>query len=187
VRHSVKSINYDHATVTLNQLLPLYLYTMSGGKVSSPMAMKNDGKFVFRPGCTVKKSSARASVAEKTLNIDLLHNNMQEALYKKLSNTFGSENVGTEIPSGIDTSVDVVVRHKKDFWFYEIKTAPTAKSCIRQAIGQLLEYSYWPENQRASKLIVVGKAKPDTQTKLYINTLSQKLSIPISYESLQIA
>jgi hypothetical protein len=46
--------------------------------------------------------------------------------------------------------MDVVVRLGIRYWFYEIKTALSARACIREALAQLLEYSYWPEHRRLS-------------------------------------
>src|SRR5439155_11622950 len=40
--------------------------------------------------------------------------------------------------------------------FFDVKTEPTVKLCIRAAVGQLLEYSYYPSEERATNLIVVG-------------------------------
>ena len=120
-------------------------------------------------------------------SISLRHNVIQEALYNKLSKKYGSDNVGTEISSGNGGSIDLVVKRKKDeFWFYEIKTAHTAKACIRQAIGQLLEYSFWPKNKEASRLVVVGEPVLDDEAYQYIEYLKRRFRLPIDYETIKI-
>jgi hypothetical protein len=45
----------------------------------------------------------------------------------------------------VGTVIDVVVKMKNEYWFYEIKTALTPRACLREATGQLLEYGFGPE------------------------------------------
>ena len=183
-RQKIESIDYDYALDLMNRLLPLYLYTMSKGKVESVKSIEGHGKFSFIAGNNSKLSMTSATLAERKINIELRHNDMQKALWEKLAKKYGENNTGTEISSGGGTSVDVVVRQNKEYCYYEIKTAPTPKACIRHAIGQLLEYSYWPDNQQATKLIVVGREELDSVGKKYLATLRDKFSLPISYESI---
>lgn len=42
--------------------------------------------------------------------------------------------------------------------FFELKTAKTVKAAIREAMGQLLEYNHYPNNNKADKLIIVNGA-----------------------------
>jgi hypothetical protein len=77
----------------------------------------------------------------------------------------------------------VVVRRKMGFWIYEIKTSDSPRACLREAIGQLLEYAYWPGGmqKKARRLVVVGKMPIDSNTKQYLNRLKQQFSLPIEY------
>jgi len=110
---------------------------------------------------------------------------LQFALCEKLSRQFGKENVGDESPNGIGGAIDVVLRVGTSFWFYEIKTSNSPKACMREAIGQLLEYSYWPGTQTAAKLIVVGPSVIDEEGYLYLEKLRGQLNLPIYYENLE--
>ncbi len=186
VRQPIDALDYDSAIKAMNRLLPLYLYTETSGKIEQARDKNNTWSFNFKSGCSSKASSTKASLAQRKLDINLRHNDIQEALFKKLSNLFGKENVGAEIPSGKGSNVDLVVKHREEYWFYEIKTAHTAKACIRQAIGQLLEYSYWPTNHEASRLVIVGEPKLDNDASQYIETLKAKFNLPIDYESIEI-
>jgi hypothetical protein len=57
----------------------------------------------------------------------------------------GAENVADQHASGLGTKIDVVLRRSaKEFWYYEIKTALSPRACIREALGQVMEYAYWP-------------------------------------------
>lgn len=65
--------------------------------------------------------------------------------------------------------------------FFEIKTHPDARLCIRQALGQLMEYSYFPNTNHAQKLVVVGIGDKTKEIKCYIEKLNEKFKISIDY------
>jgi hypothetical protein len=53
------------------------------------------------------------------------------------------------------------------------------RSCIRDAIGQLLEYSYWPGAQQAHMLVIVSEAEYHDEAKTYIERLRKDFLLPI--------
>jgi len=59
--------------------------------------------------------------------------------------------------------------------------------CIREAVGQLLEYCLWPGGVQAQKLVVVGEMPLDPDAKTYLVALNGKLSIPIEYRTVQVS
>ena len=180
-RFPIDELDYDRVLTDFDRLLPLYRYVESNGSLQ-PTSVFDNRPFSFTPGCTVKPGQTTAQLAQDPIDVMLRHNLMQEALYEKLVTKYGADNVGTELPSGVGTRVDVVVRHPDSFWFYEIKTAHSPRACIREAIGQLLEYSYWPKAQEAAKLIVVGERPLDSEGEAYLALLTTRFSIPIEYE-----
>jgi hypothetical protein len=130
-------------------------------------------------------SSSKISQAQRELDVSFRHNDLQEILYRRLSHKYGSENVGTEIPNGVGTKIDVVVRQVHEFWFYEIKTAHSPRACLRQAISQLLEYAYWPgSKEEPSRIIIVGESALDKESAEYLSTLRKRFSLPIEYEQI---
>lgn len=145
-------------------------------------------EFVFSGGHKPKKTGkVHISLSrKKSTTADLLHNEMQNKLYQALVDEHGEESVETEVPTGADTFIDVVVRVGKDrHWFYEIKTAETVKGCIRQAIPQLLEYAYWAGNiERAEQLIIVGPAPVTVEARNYLELMNSHFGLPITYEHL---
>ena len=76
----------------------------------------------------------------------------------------------------------MVVRRNGSFWFYEIKTAASARGCISEALSQLLEYSYWPGAQVAERLIVVGEPSLDHESERYLATLREQFNLPLEYQ-----
>lgn len=137
-------------------------------------------KFTFSPGCTIKPSSTSATQSAQTIDHNLRHNDIQYALYQYLSNQYGKDSVGTEIPlrTGV---IDAVLMINDHYHIYEIKTALSARACIREALAQLLEYSYWPGNQEAKKLVIVGEPCLDDDTAQFLNVMRNRFSLPLSY------
>lgn len=168
-----------------DRLLPLYEYVESGGEVE-PVATVAE-PFRFTPGLTERKRSAVMSRIPREVNMDLRHTQIQEALYARLVAEFGADNVSGEQGSGAGTFVDMALRHGRDtYWFYEIKTAYSARACIREALGQLLEYAYWPGSPTVERLIIVGEAPLDADATAYLAQLRQRFGLPLEYEQLSL-
>jgi hypothetical protein len=181
-RQSAKKIDYEEILDDFDRLLPLYQYVETGG-ASRPVPLPRTG-FDFTPGRSKKAIKARASLAEKELDLDLRPNLLQNALYHRLVSKYGKRNVRTEQPSGVGTQIDIVVRRKDKYWFYEIKTALTPRACLREAIGQLLEYAFWPGVQEPSRFIVLGENPIDRDGREYLRRLRNRFSLPIAYEQI---
>lgn len=177
--------NYTADTVlsTFDELLSLYKY-VEGAVGAEPLQNTNDSGFTFSPNTFQRTGSTRFTQAEKQIDVNLRHNVIQEALIRRLVSQFGQGNIASEISSGISNKVDVVLKNDNEYWFYEVKTGGSARACIREALGQLLEYSFWPGAQAAAKLIVVGEPPLDENAVSYIDTLGDLFSLPITYEQL---
>jgi hypothetical protein len=179
------AIDYDLIVEDFDRLLPLYRF-VEGQDTFPKETQPTKGSFQFKPGCTVKLARTTGSLPEKELNITLRHNELQRALHDHLASLYGVDDVGTEAESA-GGQVDVIVRRGETFWFYEIKTALSARSCIRQALAQLLEYSFWPGAQEAEKLIIIGEAPLDKDAELYLASLRKRFDLPIEYEQFDMA
>jgi hypothetical protein len=182
-RQPADKIDYDTILGDFDRLLPLYRYIEGNGS-SYPTILPPNSPFTFKPGYSTKISSTLATYTQKQLNVNLLHNQMQETLFQRLVSQYEEENVGTELVSGVGTSVDIVVRTVQGYIFYEIKTALTPRACLREAIGQLLEYSFWPGAQSAIKLVVVGERPIDDDCAEYLRRLNLRFPLPINYEQI---
>lgn len=112
---------------------------------------------------------------EKTF-VDPYHNKIQNALSKYLRLSGQFNNVQVE-----KNSVDVQATSKNgELYYFEIKT-DTAKYNIRQAIGQLFEYSFYPNSNKADKLIIVGDEEPSKLVRVYIKHLREQTGLKIFY------
>jgi hypothetical protein len=92
---------------------------------------------------------------------------LQAALFDHLVELHGKDNVSGEQDCGNGTPIDVCTSNGKGYIYYELKTASTPQGCIRQAIGQLMEYSYWPGAQEAGALVIVGEHPLDDESETY--------------------
>jgi hypothetical protein len=164
----------------LDGLLPVYAFVEGGDYLQTPAERPT----AFRPGCSIKKVSTRLSRIANELDIALRHNELQSALYKALSKEYGANQVTTEFCVESAGRVDAVIIQNGSMTFYEIKVAPSARSALREAFGQLLEYAYWPNASRANELVVVGEAAPTYETKLYLNNLRRRFGLQLSYRQL---
>jgi len=179
-RQPLPHLDCEHLLADLDSLLPLYQFVEGGGRLDLDPLFGKQG-FVFRSGCASKPGLATATPVERLINLDLRHNRMQEQLHATLVRKHGAENVGAEVRSGVGNQVDVMVRTPEGFWFYEIKTETTARACLRQALGQILEYAYWPGNQIASRLVIAGEPPLDAAGKAYLNKLQTDFRLPLEY------
>jgi hypothetical protein len=163
-----------------DRLLPLYRYAEGGDAPGAAVS-----GFQFRAGCTVRPGAATASLAERELNVTLRHNLLQAALAQRLIAELGAENVAGEHPTGRGTLLDVVVRHDDGaFVFYEIKTALSAAACIREALGQVLEYAYWPGGQEPLRIVICGEGRLAGEGSTYPRRLRERFGLPVDYQQI---
>jgi len=179
------AIDYDLIVEDFDRLLPLYRF-VEGKDTFPQVAEPKKGGFQFKSGCTVKPAKTMASLAERQLNIALRHNELQTALHDHLAQLYGADDVGTELNSA-GGQVDVAVRRGQKYWFYEIKTAMSARGCIREGMAQVLEYSFWPGAQEAEKLVIVGEPALDGDAERYLATLRGRFSLPIEYQQFELS
>ncbi len=181
----INRVDYELILDEFDRLLPLYQYVESRGK-RKPISVQLETNFLFRAGCRTKKRTAIVSQRREQIERDLRHNELQKVLYRRLVNEFGKESVGTEIQGKNGTSIDVVVRRRRAYWFYEIKTAESPRACIREAMGQLLEYAFWPGAQGAVRLIIAGECALDKDGKDYLRYLNKRFALPLEYEQIRV-
>lgn len=183
-RRPVALIDYDEILADFDRLLPLYEYVESGGREDAGPPAAPTG-FTFQAGCTERPAATAATLAERELNVSLRHNLLQAGLTARLIAEYGAENVADEHPSGLGTKIDVVLRRTpEEYWYYEIKTAHSPRSCIREALGQVMEYAYWPGAREPRRLIVCGANSLDDDGRAYLQQLNERFRLPVAYEQI---
>ncbi|MFA5118808.1 MAG: hypothetical protein WC695_08175 [Candidatus Omnitrophota bacterium] len=130
-----------------------------------------------------KNESSCKVVFKKEVEYDRYHNKMQNTLKKILKELHKDEYDKVCIEKG---RIDIKARTKSKKWHYfEIKT-DTPKMCLRSALGQIMEYAYWPDLEKAEKLIIIGHTPLDNDAAHYIRHIRDKFLIPVYYRSLDI-
>ena len=179
---SEPKVDYHEILEDFGRLLPLYRFVESEDSAPFPSFQGKD-LFDFKEGHTRKSARTSLELPERTVDIDLLHNRIEDALYEILKKSGLA--VRTELGSGNGGRIDAVVRNSDgEYWFYEIKVGSSARACIRQALAQLLDYAYWPGGQIPVKLVIVGEPIADAETEEYLGYLSSHFSLPIYYQSI---
>ena len=138
-------------------------------------------EFVFRSGHAEREVEPVERAASAKSRANRLHNEIQNKLYAYLKAHIGAANVGTELETGSGTSVDVATKRRGKITFYEIKTGASVRSSIRQALPQLLEYAFWPDQRRADELTIVSHLPLTRDSDLYIQFLRSQFKMPITY------
>jgi hypothetical protein len=152
---------------------------------TSDAAAASVSRFNFRAGHKKRRAGevARRGHGEDAI-ARLIHNDLQNSIYERLAAAFGRKNVGSEVRVGDDrTSIDLIVRLPVGLIFYEIKTSRSLRKCLREGVPQLLEYAFWPKDDRAIKLVIVSMNKPTEDAKAYLNHLRDKFGLALFHQT----
>ncbi len=132
--------------------IPAFHYNLLNKTQDPNLSKAISNKFIFKPGHNPGKNETVTKSKGGKKDKSLFHNEMQTKIFSILDASHKKGNVGTENGMGYQTKVDIVVKEKGNFIFYEIKTSQTAKAAIREAIGQILEYAFWPNEKELKSL-----------------------------------
>ncbi len=176
----IEDIDFDEILSTFDNLLNIYQEVETNPKKLTKTKQKKS-KFKFdNKSKKLPKNSSYNSI-KREINVDVRHTYLQEKLYDHLVSIFGESAVGLENQIN-GKRIDIVVKTAEDSYiFYEVKTGSSAKSCIRQAMGQLFEYAFWNNPEFEATLIIAGEFEMDKTTSDYIKFLKNTFNIPISY------
>lgn len=180
----IDKIQPDEVLFLFDRLLHVYEFVEGNVPLQKRPAELNKG-FQFRAGCSKKKETTFRHSQQTIKEVILHHSKLQEALHSILSQEYG-DNVGTENDTGRGSRVDLVVRDGNKYVYYEIKTSPDIRECLREAIAQLIEYSYWPGGNEAETLVVVSENPLTSDARRYLVMLRERFCLPIFYQQLDL-
>ncbi len=184
-RASRESFDPERVLKDFDELLPIYEYVEFENETTPP-ACYQPRDFVFRPdlnsvaGNRLTKTTAHRTVGESAVSLD--HRALQDTLKYELQREGAA--VGTEHRDGKGGYIDLVACRDGALEFYEIKTDSSPRLALRNAIGQLLEYAYWPEPAKPARLVVVGNQKLDEEAKEYLSNLRTETGLAIGYRKI---
>ena len=180
---------FDAETVLrdFDRLLPIYKYVEL--ETSDFPILDDESGFTFRPEHQLDRPERRyrtdAIRATGQNEVYLRHSQLWDVLEQELRSELGNQ-VEAEYSDGADGRVDLIAQRGDDLEFYEIKIGPSARLCIRQALGQLMEYGFWPGAAGPAKLFVVGEPPLDGKAEKFLQSLREKFKIPIYYRQVVI-
>jgi hypothetical protein len=111
------------------------------------------------------------------------HGRMQELLCQELRAEFPGASIRCEV-----LGIDVLLETDRDRILFEVKSDLCPRRVIREALGQVLEYAYYrPEtDEKALRLVLVGRSPAGTQEMAYLSMLRSQFSIPVEYRQVSL-
>lgn len=170
-----KTVQAQDVLSLFDRLLPVYEYVE--GDATQTKQIK---EFQFKLG-NIRLEHTQARSKCETREINLRHNALVKTLYSILK--LRKKHAGNA-DTGLLAQIDMVERAKDGLLYYEVKTGDDVKLCIRDALGQLLEYSYWPGAIVAKPLIIVTENQMTPKAYQYLKTLREQFSLPIFHQRL---
>ncbi len=132
-----------------------------------------------------KQQTFDTSVITRTIKagkIDIIpqHKIIQNAIFEQLKNDYNNLTMeDSTLSSRQRVDMKGIFKESGEWHFFEVKTG-SAKQSLREALGQILEYSHYNHSSsRASKLFIVGPQKPDDKDIAYIKKLRDMYHLPI--------
>jgi hypothetical protein len=170
-----------------------YKYGKAAAVLEKVMLSMPDGKCRFQyafdlfnqfylPANTTKteKQKSEASQLRKFkkshYTAQQIHSKIQNELHKELSKLYPGDDIRKE-----DKNVDLTKESNREFIFYEVKSSPSPTYCIREALGQVLNYAFKRKTTKKKKIVVVGRCIPNGHELKFIKYLQSNLSIQFEY------
>jgi hypothetical protein len=194
IRYKIENLDVNDPYYELSNNHPIYdqsRYVFMFYKDNFGVGSEKDQAFIFIPPQDENQSTDNNEPDRKTyireakaVEIEYLHRDIQKKLIKILKNKYGSKNVTPEHKVLGTKKVDIVAKvNDSSLIFYEIKAYNAVTINIREAIGQLFEYSYWPDKHNAKELIIITQKPPDFEEAVqYIQHIRKMFNIPLYYQ-----
>ncbi|MBD1365389.1 hypothetical protein IDJ77_16365 [Mucilaginibacter sp. ZT4R22] len=120
----------------------------------------------------------------RAVEITYIHRAISDNMVVKLREIYGNYNVKPEHSAGYGQNrVDIIVKDTDGLIFYEIKSYNSIQTCIREAVGQLLEYCLWPKERKAKKMVIVSQISANRNVREYFTHLREVTGLPLYYQS----
>ena len=136
----------------------------------------------FNQGLHIAAEANTRSVSSEMGKVQHLHNELMRKLYYQLCQEYGEENVGTENRIGTK-KIDVVVKIDGGYNIYEIKTDAEPRGCVREAMGQILDYAFYECENVIYKMVIVGATPETKEVNTYLAKFREKNALEIYYMS----
>lgn len=116
--------------------------------------------------------------ATASVKVNLVHSRIQNRFVKYLQETYPDDK-----PTGEKQRIDAKRETQNEIFIYEIKPFESVYACIRNGIGQLLDYSHQQKSKKEKRIIIVGPNEPEQHDLDFISAVKNVLQIPFGYIS----
>lgn len=144
-------------------------------------SIKSSTKRIIRKAALRRNIEPHIRTITRSFIVEQKHNKIQEALKEILVNKYGQENIILE-----ENFIDIKLIQPEYISFYEVKSAPFASDCIKEALGQILLYSLNDHDPRPKKHIVVGQYPPTEKDIQFIDFLKLNIKLEFDYLNVEI-
>lgn len=159
-----------------------FYYSTLLNKKEEPTIIKPES--IFIPGHNPQKNRYTTLYTNSVKEVNKQHSDVQTFCYNELVSEYGYNNVTTEYTTRYGASVDIAVKTGKGISYYEIKTSPILRECIRGALSQLLEYAHYSQDKsdyQVTKLVIISNNEMTNEAREYLKILNETYGIPICY------
>lgn len=111
-----------------------------------------------------------------------IHGEIIDSFVERAQHLFPDLTLDTEVKKkGLLHRVDMVgsAGHKPPYILFEVKTYPSLLQSIRLAVGQLLEYAFYPSQQLSDSFFIVSHIRAEQNDCAYLHHLNSHL--PVSF------
>lgn len=136
---------------------------------------------INKSGVTQKNTDEREVNITASYIRSCIHNKIQQEIFNKFVEIFGKENVKME-----ENYVDISLIKDDTIFLIEVKPYNSARQCIREGIGQLLDYYQKHHNTKTDIiLVIVGYGEPNNDDIEFINFIKNSFKIKFLYQDWQ--
>lgn len=175
----------EEEAIKIDRFIPRYIDDDLENLVDAVDAEIKDPKMKFETGNGTGSNSYSQNVSGGKRNVNRTHSDITNDLHIFLeqSSDYKDFQISTEKTKISNNLVDCVARKQEDYILFEVKTVNSVLGCIRQALGQIIEYALLDTSLIVKKLIIIGPASPNQNDLVYLQNLKDKLKLPLQYWS----
>ncbi|MBL7840159.1 MAG: hypothetical protein JNJ75_08480 [Cyclobacteriaceae bacterium] len=155
------------------------LYDQFGQKNSKKSAYSGNfrkAKRIKRKATASRNTKPQVRTVTRSYVAVQRHNKLQEALRKLLIAEHGKDSVVVE-----ENYVDLKLVKPNHIVFYEVKSCAFASDCVKEALGQILQYSLNDTDVRPKKHVIVGQYPATEEDEKYIKYVQKNLRVNFGY------
>lgn len=130
----------------------------------------------FEEGYTDKSEEPFERSVDARVFVNMVHNAMQNRFPKYLKHIYPDD-----LCSGEKRFVDARRLSGEILYLYDIKPDISVYSCVRQGIGQLLDYRFQDRSGKDKVLVIIGQNEPGTEDQRFIDYIRESLRVDFHY------